>query len=93
VLGGSSSAVSDALTCSAEPGRRVAPEDRLLSAAALRLSKHDVVSALATASPDGAPAGVARRDGVAVLAPAELCNVRRSNVAAAGDREAARCAG
>ncbi len=86
--------MSDALTV-APPSPVVEShrDDRLRNAAALRLSKREVASPLATASPDGAPAAVARRDGVAVLAPADLCNVRRSNVAAAGDRETARCAG
>ena len=52
-------------------------DDRLLSAAALGLSKHEVAATLATASPDGAPAAVADRDGVAVLAPADFCAVGR----------------
>ena len=52
-------------------------DDRLLSAAAVSLSKHQVAATLATASPDGAPAAVAHRDGVAVLAPADFCAVGR----------------
>lgn len=60
VLGDSSSAAVDALTV-APPGPVVEPclEDRLLSAAALRLSKHDVACALATASRGGATLALA----------------------------------
>ena len=78
ILGGSSSAVSDALGA-APPSPVVGScrDDRLLSAAALGLSKHEVAATLATASPDGAPAAVADRDGVAVLAPADFCAVGR----------------
>ena len=78
LMGGSSSAVSDALGA-APPSPVVGScrDDRLLSAAALGLSKHEVAATLATASPDGAPAAVADRDGVAVLAPADFCAVGR----------------
>ena len=74
------------------PGRRVVPDDRLLSAAALRLSKHEIAAAtLAPASPDGAPAAVAHRDSVAVLALADFCAVGREQQSrAAQDRAGAR---
>jgi hypothetical protein len=63
--------------CSAEPGRRVARDERLLSAAALGLSKHEVAETLATASPDRALGAIAHRDSVAVLVAADFCNVGR----------------
>ena len=60
VVGGSSSAASDAVTA-APPSSVVEScrDDRLLRAAALSLSKHEVAATLATASPDGAPAAIA----------------------------------
>jgi hypothetical protein len=77
-MGGSSSAVSDALTAAPpSPVVESCRDDRLLSAAALSLSKHEVAATLATASPDGAPAAVADREDVAVRAPADFCAVGR----------------
>ena len=85
LLGGSSSAASEALTVAPPSPVVKARDGRLLSAAALRLSKHDVAAALATASPDRAPAAVALPNGVAILAPADFCNVRRIQQSYAAD--------
>ena len=84
-VGGSSSAASEA--------RKVAPPSPVVKArrwplaerAVLRLSKHDVAAAVASASPDRAPAAVApprRRGGPG---PGDFCNVRRMQQSCAAD--------
>ena len=86
LLGVSSSPAAGALTA-APPSPAVGSchDDRLRSAAALSLSKHQVATTLATASHHGAPAAVAHRAGVAVLAPADFCNVGRIQQPASRD--------